>query len=581
METKLEYSKSSFSGKPLKRLFSMLSQDIREVVYIYIYAIFNGIINLTLPLGIQAIIGMIIGGQFSTSWAILIFIVVLGVAVTGGMQIMQMSLTEILQQRIFTRASFEFAYRIPRFSPKSINDYYPPELINRFFDVMSVQKGLPKILIEFSTAALQILFGLLLLAFYHPFFVFFGVTLVAVLILIVVLTGPKGLQTGLKESKYKYEVAHWLEEMARTMDTFKLSGTSTLPLEKMNVFTSNYLKARQSHFKVLLWQYGNIVVFKTVIVAGLLILGSILMIQQEINLGQFVASEIIILLVLASVEKLMLSMESIYDVLVGLEKVGHITDIPLEGEQGTDFKAFDTGKGISVKAKNLYYRYPNAENDTLKNVNFEIKPGEKVCLAGFNSAGKSTLADLVAGLHDGYQGSLVYNNAPMGNIEISSLRTVIGDNLRQEDLFYGSLQDNLTMGNPEISSQNILDTLSAIKLSEYLENTETGLNTHIDPEGKKLSSSIKRKMLLARSLVKKPKLLVLEDFMTNLDYDDCECIIDFIVGKKHAWTVFAISNDPIIAKRCDRILILKEGEIVDDDTFEEIQKKPYFRSVFR
>jgi len=581
MKTKLEYSASSYTGKPIKRLLSLLSNDFREVIYIYVYAIFNGLINLTIPLGIQAIIGLILGGQFSTSWAILIFIVVLGVAATGGMQIMQMSLTEILQQRIFTRASFEFAYRIPRFSPKSINDYYPPELINRFFDVMSIQKGLPKILIDFSTAALQILFGLLLLAFYHPFFVFFGITLIFILVLIFTLTGPKGLKTGLKESEYKYEVAHWLEEMARTMDTFKLSGTSNLPLEKMNIFTSNYLKARKSHFRVLLWQYGNIAVFKTVITAGLLILGSVLMVQQEINLGQFVASEIIILLVLASVEKLILSMESIYDVLVGLEKVGHITDIPLEGEQGTDFKEFDTDKGISILAKDLSYRYPNVEKETLKNLNFEIKPGEKVCISGFNSAGKSTLADLIAGLHDGCTGTLAYNEAPIGNIEISSLRAVIGDNLRQEDLFYGTLKENITMGNPNISTQVIRDILSAIKLTEFVQGTKSGLNTHIDPEGKKLSSSIVRKILIARSLVKKPKLLVLEDFMTNLDYDDCNCIIYFIVGKEHSWTVFVVSNESIIAKRCDRVIVLKDGEIIDNGTFEQIQKKPYFQFVFK
>ncbi len=581
MEAKIENSHSKFTGRPVQRLFSMLSGDTREVIYVYVYAIFNGLINLSIPLGIQAIIGLIIGGQFSTSWAILIFVVVLGVAATGGMQIMQMSLTEILQQRVFTRSAFEFAYRIPRFDPKAISNYYPPELINRFFDVMSIQKGLPKILIDFSTAALQILFGLLLLAFYHPFFVFFGVTLITVLIVIIRYTGPRGLQTGLKESKYKYEVAHWLEEMARTMTTFKLAGNSPLPLEKMNIFVGNYLKARKAHFRVLLWQYGHITVFKTIITAGLLILGSALMIQQEINLGQFVASEIIILLVIASVEKLILSMESIYDVLVGLEKVGHITDIQLEGEKGTSFQEFDTQKGISILAKDLIYQYPETQQPTLKKLNFKVEPGEKVCISGFNSAGKSTLADIVAGLHDDFKGTLSYNNVPLGNIEINSLRMVIGDNLRQEDLFYGTLADNITMGNSSISTQEILTTINALKLDDFLQSTPEGFNTQISPEGSKLSSSIIRKILLARSLVKHPRLLVLEDFMTNLDYDDCQCILDYIVGKEHEWTVFAVSNDPLIASRCDRVIVLKDGEIIDDAPYADIKTKSYFATVFR
>src|SRR5690606_14189919 len=159
---------------PLQRFFKLLQADKREIYLVYAYAAFNGIVNLSLPLGIQAIIGFIMGGMVSFSWILLVFLVIVGIAVTGGLQVMQMYLVEILQQRVFTRAALEFAFRIPRFKLESLRNRYAPEIINRFFDTISVQKGLGKVLIEFSTSALQVVFGLILLSFYHPFFVFFG-----------------------------------------------------------------------------------------------------------------------------------------------------------------------------------------------------------------------------------------------------------------------------------------------------------------------------------------------------------------------------------------------------------------------
>ncbi|MCB0675663.1 MAG: ABC transporter ATP-binding protein, partial [Saprospiraceae bacterium] len=259
--------------KPVKRLFRLLELDRKDITFIYLYAIFAGLITLSLPLGIQAIIGLIAGGAMSSSLVLLIVVVTVGTALTGLLKVMQLTVTETLQRRIFTRSAFEFAFRIPRIRMESLAREYPPELVNRFFDTLTLQKGLPKILMDFSTAFLQIIFGLILISFYHPFFVFFGLILLLVLAAIFRFTGPGGLKTSLQESKYKYAVAHWLQELARSVTTFKLSGTSRFPLEQTDGLVVNYLDARRQHFRILLFQYGNIVAFKTIVTGALLILG--------------------------------------------------------------------------------------------------------------------------------------------------------------------------------------------------------------------------------------------------------------------------------------------------------------------
>ncbi len=549
---------------PLKRLFKMLSLDRREIFIIYAYAVFNGLLNLTLPLGVQAIIGFVISADYSASWGLLIFIVVIGVAATGVIQILQLSLTELLQKRIFTRASFEFAHRIPRFKYEAISDFYAPELMNRFFDTLTVQKGLSKILIDFSSSILQILFGLTLLSLYHPFFVFFGIILVGLITIILFLTGPKGLKTSIMESKYKYQVAHWLEEMARVMGTFKLAGRTELPVKKMNEYVGNYLKYRKQHFKVLIFQFSNIVAFKTIITGGLLILGSILVIQQEINLGQFVASEIIILLVLGSAEKLILSMETVYDVLTGLEKLGQVTDIEIESEDGIDLEEISKGKdGIAVELADLSFKFPGSTEFAIDHVSLKIEAGEKICITGINQSGKSTLISLLAGLYSKYEGSMLYNGIPMGDINIMSLRSVIGDNLNLQDLFLGTLEENISVGKKEVTIEHILWAIESVGLNEFFKHLPKGLSTMIKPEGSGLSSSIKQKIILARTIAEIPKLVVMDSALVGLDYDDRLRIADILTGKENRWTLIAVSNDPIVMNKCDRVVTMEHGRIVD------------------
>ena len=159
---------------PVKRLLRLLSTERKDIIYILLYALFIGLVSLILPLGLQTTVELISGGVFFSSVYVLIGLVILGVLITGGLQVVQISLVEHLQRRIFTKAAFEFAYRIPRIKMESLMKSYAPELINRFFDIITIQKGLPKLLIDFSSGAIQILFGLLLLSLYHPFFVFFG-----------------------------------------------------------------------------------------------------------------------------------------------------------------------------------------------------------------------------------------------------------------------------------------------------------------------------------------------------------------------------------------------------------------------
>lgn len=567
------------SISPGKRFWRLLKPDQKEITNIYVYAVFSGLVNLSLPLGIQAIINQIQGARMSTSWVVLVVIVILGITAAGILQIQQLKITERLQQRIFTRAAFEFAYRIPRIKLEKLYQHYAPELINRFFDIISVQKGLSKMLIDFSVAGLQVAFGLILLSLYHPFFIAFSLVLIVLVYAIFRFTVEKGLNTSLKESKYKYQVAYWLQELARTNSTFKLAGKTNLPLERTDAHTEDYLGARENHFKVLVQQYSLMVVFKVIVAAGLLVIGSLLVMDQKMNIGQFVAAEIIILLIMGSVEKLIIAIETIYDVLTSLEKIAQVTDLDLENHEGIDLERECDECGIALSFQDLTFKYPGKKIATLKNINLQIGSDEKVIVVGANGSGKSSLLQIMAGLYEPQDGSISYNEIPKSNLQLESLRSVIGDSLSQEQLFQGTLRENICMGRPQATFENLKWAVTNLGLDTYVKSLSDGYDTVLDSEGKKIPRSILQKILLARSIADKPKLLLLEDSFEHLDSDDRTKIVDFLTDKSNRWTLVSVSSDSYLASKCDRVLVMNDGGISMSGTYLELKEIIKFKPM--
>jgi ABC-type bacteriocin/lantibiotic exporter with double-glycine peptidase domain len=557
---------------PIQRFWKLLQPDQREIRNVYVYAIFNGLINLSLPLGVQAIVNLIQGGAINTSWIVLVVIVVIGVGVSGALQIFQLRIVEDLQQKIFTRAAFEFAYRIPRIKLEKLYQQYAPELMNRFFDITSVQKGLSKILIDFSAAVLQITFGLILLSLYHPFFILFSLVLILFVFAAFRLTASKGLVKSLDESKYKYKVVYWLEELARTSNTFKLAGNSRLPMDRTNSAVSKYIDSRESHFKILLRQYSFMVIFKVFIVAGLLAIGGVLVMEQLMNLGQFVAAEIIILLIIASVEKLVLSIETIYDVLTGIEKIGRVTDLELEAEDGIDLSVECQQRPVSVEMLEVTFTYPGAIAPSLKDLNIKIESGTRAVITGANGSGKSTLLQIIAGLYDIETGTILYQGLPKSGLSTTSIRAIQGDSLSQEQLFEGSLRENLTLGDKSINTDRLKSVLTDLGIWEFVSQQPKGIDFHVEPKGSNLPKSMVQTMLLARSVMCSPKLLLIEDSFEVLDPRHRKQVIDYITDKQHPWTLICASTDPYLASKCDQVALLERGSIAQIGSYSQLKK---------
>lgn len=561
---------------PISRFFRLIRSEKKDLYYLYGYAIMSGLINLSLPLGTQAIIGLVSSGQSSTSLIVLIGFVLLGLLFVGVLQIMQFTLVEYLQQRIFTKAALEFSYRVTHVKMESILRLHAPEMMNRFFDVLTIQKGISKLLLDLSAASLQVFFGLLLLSFYHPFFIFLGIFFVLVLALIVKLSGPRGLESSLKESKHKYKVVHILEEIARTLQTLRLIGKTDWPEKKVNDEVNLYLEARTKHFKVLLLQLCSLVSFKFIITGSLLVMGSVLLVNRQLNIGQFVAAEIIIIIILNAVEKLMQSLDVVYDVLTAIDKVGMVTDMPLENYHGHNFN--DSKKpGFDIEIDNLNYSFPDSNESVLNNISLKFESGKKYCLSGFNGSGKTTFINVICGLYENYTGSIRYDNFSLRDINLADLRLAIGDNLFYEDIFEGTILENISVNRPDVTLSQVYNVVEKIGLLNFVSNCREGINTQLVAGAKGLPGSITQKIIMARCLVGPRKLLLINEAGIKLIPAEKRKLIIELTRLNS--TIIFISNDFELMKVCDETIVLKQGKVELKGPYELLKNNAELKTI--
>jgi len=549
---------ASSESNPLSKLIQLFLADKQEIVSIYFFAILSGLVQLSLPLGVQAIISFVIGASMVTSIYVLIFVVVLGVFLVGIFQINQMKIIEKIQQNIFVRNTYLFAEVLPQIDLLKNNKFYLPEKINRFFDIMSIQKGISKLLLDIPIASIQIIFGLVLLSFYHPIFIVFGFLLLSTLYFILKFTGKKGIKTNYIVSTHKYEVAAWFGEIARTLKSFKFRHGTNLNVVKADEKTLDYIQARTTHFKVLLLQFKALVLFKVMISAAMLVVGTYLLLSQQLNIGEFIAAEIVILSIIGAVEKLIGSISSIYDVITGLEKLSSVIDSPLENSGNVRFNSINSGVSIELVDCDLVY---SKGKTVLKGMNLKIPSNSLVCISGCAGSGKSSLLNLLSGNLGDSNGGVLINNISLGNYNLKSLRKNVGVFLSSSDVFEGTVFENITMGRKGITEEKISVLAYEMGFQSFIASLKNGFETSVDAGGKKMSSTMVQILVLLRAFVDKPDLLLLEEPWGGFNDDLKLKFKNYIYNYTSDITVVIASNDNDFKVNADLVVKLENGEI--------------------
>ena len=564
---------------PYQRLRQLLWLDRYDLFVIAIYTILIGTLFLAVPLAAQALVNTIAAGVMLQPLVVLTLAVLCALIFAGIFRLLKLALLEKLQQRIFARVALQLAEQLPRIQHDVMSREYAPQLVNRFFDVVTLQKTMAKLLFDGPAASLQVMMGLLVLAFYSPYFLAFDIFIVIAASFIVMVLGLGGLSSSIKESYAKYRIADWLEELARCHRGFKMNAIPAFPIQRADDLVVEYVTARRRHFRVVFRQALGNALFRAVASASVLAIGGWLVINRQLTLGQVVAAEILVVGVLEGLDKLIRLLESGYDLLTSLDKIGHLTDLPVERHKGHELPTLPSGARINCRQ--VHFAYEN-QNEILSGLELKLEPGAHVSLVGESGVGKSTLAALLCGLLEPAQGLVQINGIDVRDVQLDSLRRVVGLVSDTNEIFAGTLEENILLGRSYISHEDLQWALEFTHLTDELAKFPQGLQTRLITEGRNLSRGQVQRLLIARAIVARPSLLILDEGFTGIDEKDKLQILDNLYNPKYGWTIIDISHDPEVVLRSQMIHVLAKGKIIESGKPADLlrQRDCEFRTLF-
>lgn len=537
---------------PTRLIRSMLHGERKEIAVILLYGIGVGLLSLAIPVGIQTLVSTVNFGSLSQPVLFLVLAVFLGLALAACLRGVQVVIVEQLQKRLFSEIALELAYRIPRLSLDEKNKSRFPDLVNRFFDVLTVQKSSAMLLLEGFALALQVGLGLVLMGFYHWFLLSFALVMVASIGIILFLLGRGAIESSVEESAQKYRVAAWLEDLAARPLLFRSSNARKMALKKADEVVGGYLDARGSHFRILMRQILGSLALQAFASSALLGIGALLVIKNQLTLGQLVAAEIVVTTALASLAKFQKHLEAFYDLVAALDKLEYLFTLPIERSEGEALK--DLKRPASVEVKGLTYAFESSE-PLFHEMNIQIPAGSKVAILGSNSSGKTTFVDLLFGIKRAQNGAILIDGFDYRDLSLESIRDQVSL-VRGIEILPDTILENVRAGREHISLENVQAVLAQLGLLEEIGDLKDGLQTQLNGDGGPLSIAQVHRLSLARAIVSSPRLLVVDETLDDLDEKSREKAMSLLLKKDTPWTLVLTTHDASLAQKCDSIISL-------------------------
>ena len=546
-------------GTALRRLSGLLSTERADLRAIVIYAVGAGIFSLTIPVAVQTLVNTVAFGTLFQPLVVMTILVIAGLLLYGLLTALEVYVVELLQRRILLRVVGDLSFRVPRARTSALDKIYGPEQLNRFFDVFTIHKATAQLLIDGLDLALKGAIGLLLLAFYHPLLLAFDVMLIVALGLVVFGLGQGGLKTAIVESKKKYRLAGWLEELGRRPSMFKAPGALTLARDRADAYTRDFLLARISHFRVVLRQtVGALAIYA--IASGLLLgIGGWLVMQGQLTLGQLVAAELVVTAVVTSFAKIGKHLESFYDLVAAVDKVGALFDLPVENAGGDGAPERPAARGSAFELDKVSVDISG--QSVLRSVSLSLDPGDRASVLDCSGSGKSTLADVAFGLRVAKSGQVRIDQTHIEDIPVGTLRqrVVVA---RTDDVMQGSILDNVRLGDPAICADSARTALADAELLPVIERLPGGMDTEVLPGGRPLTESETARLVLARAIAAQPSLLVVDGVLDVQDEAVRNRLMKRLTAPDAPWTLLVLTRSEAIADQLPRRIGLDAGQMV-------------------
>ena len=534
---------------PFSRFRSLLRLELRDIMTLLVFGFVAGILMLATPLAVESLVNTVAWGTYLQPLVVLSLLLLAFLGFAGFLRALQTVIAEVLQQRIFVRIVGDLGYRFARARREALDGEDPGELTNRYFDIMTIQKATVLLLLDGMAIVLQTAIGLVLLAFYHPYLLGFDVVLVFLMTFVTWLLGRGAVKSAIAESIVKYRVGHWMQDLLSNPTAFHMHGGSEYAADHTNRMTVEYILARRSHFRVLLRQFTFAVCLQAIASTVLLGVGGYLVVNNELTLGQLVASELVVTAIVSAFAKIGKSLESFYDLMAAMDKVGHLLDLPVEPAP----QYCQVGEGPArVRWQNLPLTVDGSHG---AGSSVEIEAGERVVVTGPSASGKSWLFEVLGGLRQ-----TPYGFAEVAGLDVREADLISNGSLvalaRYPEIFNGTLLENIRLGRGWISESDVRSAMELVGVWDATLELSSGLYTVLQSGGFPLSSTQRVRLMLARAIVSKPQVLLVDSILETLSPDERWAVWCSLSDKKHPWTLLISTYDQRIIDQCSRVIRL-------------------------
>lgn len=540
---------------PQRRLRGWLRTESTELWVAVIYSIGIGLLSLVVPVAVQSVVNTIAFGTVLQPLVFLTLAVLAGLGFSAVLQAMRTYVVEMMQRRIFVRVATNSLSRLLRARVEAFDAHHGPELVNRFLDVVTVQKAGAILLLDGLTIFMQTVMGMLLLAVYHPWLLAFDLVLLIAIVIILFPMGRGAIGTSVNESKAKYSLVAWLEEIARWQATFKSTRGGTYAVERADSLVSEYLKYRASHFRILLRQISASLLLHALASSALLGVGGMLVINRQLTLGQLIAAELVVTLVVSGFSKFGKQLETFYDLNAAVDKLGYLTDLPLEANGGESLPSAE--RGAAIRLNDITFSYGRGR-DVLAGVSLDMRAGARIGLTGF---GKSTLLDIIYGLRQPSSGAIEIDGYDIREVRLDHLRSQIAL-VRAPEIFQGTIAENLKLGNSNISTADMRAALEVAGLLDDIQCLPEATQTELQTGGLPLSPSQGIRLMIARAILQSPRVLLLDESLDQVESAEARInLARALFRELPGATTLVVSSKHEILALCDAVYDLRNGRL--------------------
>ncbi len=456
------------------------------------------------------------------------------------------------------------------------------EIISRFQDASSIRDAISNATLTVMIDTLMALAGGLILFFKNK--TLFAIAFVMVLLYCVLVFSfnKPYRKANEKQMEDNAQLTSYLVESLNGIQTVKaFNGEQTVQIETefkfirllKSVFKLSCIGNAQEGFKSFVESVGGVVIIWV---------GAYSVLQGNMTIGSLVSFNALLAYFLDPVKNLIDLQPTLQTAMVASDRLGEILDLAIEKDEAQYRKLSPSSLKGDIAIRDISFRYGTRQL-VLEHFSMDVRRGERVAIVGESGAGKTTIAKLLLNLYQYEAGSITVAGYALPDLQLEALREKIAYIPQETFLFSGTIWENLTFGLEQPDMEEVVRCAQMAQLHDFVNTLPLRYETHLDENGSNLSGGQRQRIAIARAMLKKPDILILDEATSNLDAVTEKAIQETVNAYSEGMTTIIIAHRLSTIRQCDRIFVMERGKIVESGAHDELMAKPdgYYRSLYQ